>query len=157
MRFAFALLLVSGTVATAETRQTSATPRVSACALLTKDLVTAHTPHEQQSLSLVLLIPPQEEPIGSGSSCDYGDIHLQVDPFGAPQKIEQSLAQKWSAVAGVGDVAYFRDNRGRSAELYVRSGSRVVTIQMGVPKGKTTEAVKPNAVSLAKALLAKLK
>ena len=58
---------------------------------------------------------------------------------------------------GVGDEAYFRDNRGEWGELYVRAGARVLTIQMDVPTGRTAAAIQPNTIALAKALLPKLK
>jgi hypothetical protein len=57
----------------------------------------------------------------------------------------------------LGDKAYFRDNKGRFAELFVQSGNHVMTIQMDVPDGKTSAAIQPNTIALAKALLPKLK
>jgi hypothetical protein len=132
--------------------------RASACALLTRELVAQFTPLEKQALDLVLTIPPQEDPVGpSGSACEYGGIGLQIDPFAAPARTEQELAKMAVPVSGLGDAAYFRDNRGRWAELYVRAGSRVFTIQMGVPMGRTSESIRPNVLGLAKALLPRLK
>jgi hypothetical protein len=39
-------------------------------------------------------------------------------------------------VPGLGDTAYFVDNSGRWAELYVNAAGRVLTIQMGYPDGE---------------------
>lgn len=129
-----------------------------ACALLGKELIAQHTPYEKDALKLVLSIPPEEEAVGAtGSACEYGGVHLQVNPFASPQYVEQQLVKDgWTRESGLGDLAMFRDNRGSYAELYVRSGARVITIQMSVPNGKTTAGIKPNAVALAKAVLAKM-
>jgi hypothetical protein len=43
------------------------------------------------------------------------------------------------------------------AELYVRSGTHVFTIQMDVPTGRTSVSIQPNVIALAKAILPKLK
>lgn len=129
-----------------------------ACAVLSKELIAQHTPHEKDALRLVLSIPPEEHVIGAtGSACEYGGVHLQVNPFASPQYVEQQLVKDgWTRESGVGDLAMFRDNRGSYAELYVRSGARVITIQMSVPNGKTAAGIKPNAVALAKAVLEKM-
>ena len=136
---------------------------IRACSLLTKELVIETTPYEKKVITQVLSIPPSEEPAGqSGSACSYGGVHLQVNPF--PLSVIENQRQAdarngkpWAAVAGVGDVAYFRDNRGRFGELFTRAGAHIVTIQMDVPHGRTTESIKPNAVALAQALVAKLR
>jgi hypothetical protein len=63
---------------------------------------------------------------------------------------------KWAAVSGVGDEAYFRDN-GRFAEFMGHVGTRTFTIQMGVPITSTAEKIKPNVITLANAIVPKLK
>jgi hypothetical protein len=104
------------------------------------------------------MIPAAEEPVGvSGSTCEYGGVLLQVDPFTSPARIEETLAAKWTRVPGLGDIAYFHDNIGEWAELYVRAGERVITIQMDVPTGRKAESIKPNVIALAEAILPKLK
>jgi hypothetical protein len=150
----FVLVLSAGSPAAAQPRAVAA----KACVLLSKDLIAQHTPYERDAQKLVFSIPPQEDAIGAtGSACEYGGVHLQVNPFASPQYVEQQLAKDgWAREPGLGDVAMFRDNRGSYAELYVRSGARVITIQMSVPNGKTTAGIKPNAVALAKAVLAKM-
>jgi len=80
---------------------------------------------------------------------------LQIDPF--PVASFERLFGKWTPVPDVGDKAYFRDNQGEWAELGVVAGARMITIQMDVPKGKTAAGIQSNTVSLAKAVLAKLK
>lgn len=133
-------------------------PATGACSLLTKEVLLPVIPYEKQARDLVFQIPPEEEAFGkSGSICSYGGVTLQVDPFANPQAVEATLAKEWGAVQGLGGVAYFRDNRGRWAELYVRAGRRVITIQMDVPTGRTAESIKSNTIALAKALLPKLK
>ena len=126
-----------------------------ACAILTKDLLAAHSPASKESFNLINQFPPQEEKAGGGSSCEYGGVMLQVDPF--PVSSVDRLFGKWTPVAGVGDRAFFRDNQGEWAELAVVSGGRLITIQMDVPTGKTAAGIQPNTIALAKAVLAKLK
>jgi hypothetical protein len=152
--FGFVLVWSAGVPASAQPRAVAA----KACVLLSKDLIAQHTPYEKDAQRLVFSIPPQEDAVGAtGSACEYGGVHLQVNPFASPQYVEQQLAKDgWTREPGLGDVAMFRDNRGSYAELYVRSGARVITIQMSVPNGKTTAGIKPNAVALAKAVLAKM-
>lgn len=58
-------------------------------------------------------------------------------------------------IAGVGDEAYFHNNANQYAELYVRAGRHLLTLQSNWD-GKS-EAVKTGTVNLAKALAAKLR
>ena len=156
MRLAIVLLLASAVVTTAEARQTSAKPRASACALLTKDLVVQHTPYTKESQAVLMQFQPEEEALGTaGSACSYLGVTFQLDPFRAPQRLEADMAKAWTP-AGLGDVSFFRDNQGEWAELYVRKGSRVITLQIDIPDGRTAAEIKPNTIALGKALLAKL-
>jgi len=154
------LLMMVGLTAQAMALQSAsgaASPRVSACSLLTRELVTQWTPYEKQSLDLVIQIPPEEDAVGpSGSACTYGGITMQIDPF-APAVFERQRQRDWVPVSGVGDTAYFFDRRGEWAELYVALGTRVLTIQMDVPDGRTAATIQPNVIGLAKAILPKLK
>lgn len=61
------------------------------------------------------------------------------------------------AVAGVGEEAYFRSNKNAYAEVFVKTGKYLVTLQGSVPTGKTPEAMKPAVVELAKLLVEKLR
>jgi len=150
-------VLILGCLAThAAHAQAPRPPAISACSLLPRELVLKFTPHDQK---IVDIVPPSENRLGeSGSACSYGGIELQIDPF-TPARLEALRAQHgkgWSPVPGVGDAAYFFDNRGEYAELYARVGTRVFTIQMDVASG-SVEAVKPKVAGLAQAIVPKLK
>jgi hypothetical protein len=138
--------------------EASGKPVIRACALLTKELVLKVTPEKDTSMRFV--VPPQEDALGtSGSACEYGGIGLQIDPF-TPARLEELRKQMgltWVPVAGVGDAAYFRENGRDYAELYVRVGTHTMTIQMGVPAGRTPAAIKTNTIELANALVPKLR
>ena len=160
MRVTATLSLVACLAAGAAAAQSTTKPAtgksaIRACSLLTRDLATKYGTHNPK---LFELFKPEEEAIGThGSSCSDGGIFLQVDPFVQSDNLRQSPAKDWQPVAGVGDTAFFHDNRGRYAELIVWSGSHHFTLQISVPDGKTAESVKPNATALATALIAKLK
>ena len=161
MRLIVALLLVMGCFIEVKAFQAArgaqtAKPAVRACALLTKEVVTQVTPYDKKTLDLVLTVPPMEDSLGaSGSACSYGGITMQVDPF-APAVFERQKKNTWVVVPGLGDTAYFVDNSGRWAELYVNAAGRVLTIQMDIPMGKTAASIQPNVIALAKAILPKL-
>jgi hypothetical protein len=132
---------------------------IRACSLLDKELVEQVSPYDKQALDLVLKVPPNEDAAGqAGSQCDYGGITLAVDAF-SPGAFDQMRERDrtWMPVGGLGDRAYFRDNKARWGELYVVVGSRVLSIQMAVPTGRTAASIQPNAVALAKAVLPRLR
>src|SRR5262245_31629075 len=57
-------------------------PAPGACSILTRDMVVTYSPAPNESLSLKMKVPPKEEKIGSnGSTCQYGDVMLQINPF----------------------------------------------------------------------------
>lgn len=159
------VIVLSCATAHAQPRQGQgpvATPTIRACALLpameVKKLAALPDP-----LNLYATMPPEEEPVGKGSSCNYPNLHVQIDPFDW-QTIDSMRAKnvaQFEAVPEVGDVAFMRANRAARlvefAELYARVGSHVLTIQMDVPDGKSTASVKPGLVALAKAYVAKLR
>ena len=133
------------------------TQAIRACSLLTRELVTEHTPLSKQAFDLVIQIPPSEDAAGqSGSECTYGGVTLTIDAF-TPEAFEKARTPAWVPISGVGEAAYFRDNGGRFAELYVRSNGHGLGIQMDVPTGRTSASIQPNAIALAKAILPKLK
>jgi hypothetical protein len=126
-----------------------------ACELLTRDIVSKY---DTGNPKIRDLIPRSDEPIGShGSSCHDGSIFVQVNPFLNSDNYRKSPAKDWQPVPGVGDTAYFHNNRDRYAELMVWSGSHHFTIQLSVPSGGTAESVKPNTIGIATALIANLK
>jgi len=136
-------------------KPTSGTSAIRACELLTRDMVAKY---DTQNPKLRELIPRNEEAIGShGSSCDDGGIMIQINPFLRSDGFRKSPPKDWQAVAGVGDTAYFHNNKNRWAELMVWTGTHHFTIQLSVPDGGTAESVKPNTIGLATALIARLK
>lgn len=143
-------------------RSSAATSAIRACALLpateVKRLAALPDP-----LNLYVKMPPEEETVGRGSSCTYPNVHVQIDPFDW-STIDSTRAKtpaQFETVPGVGDAAFLRANKPAPslefAELYARIGAHVLTIQMDVPTGKTTAAVKPGLVALAQAYAAKLR
>jgi hypothetical protein len=82
---------------------------------------------------------------------------LQTDPFGRAEELRKSPGKEWQGVSGVGDTAYFRNNRNDYAELMVWTGAHHFTIQFGVPVGSTPEAIKPKTIELANAIIPKLR
>jgi hypothetical protein len=143
--------------ADAQTKQT-----IRACALLpaseVKKLVALPDP-----LNLYDRMPPAEEPVGKGSSCNYPNVHVQIDPFDwrTIDSMREKNSAQFEAVPGVGDAAYLRANKPASsvefAELYARVGPHIFTIQLDVPDGQSTATVKPGLVALAKAYAEKLR
>ena len=126
-------------------------PRIAACSLLTKAEVKKHLPWND----IVDRIPVEEEPVGAaGSSCNYPSVFIQVFPAVRLVRGQPSSEPGWQPLSGVGDEAWFRPNRTEYAELYVKTATHTVTIQANA--NGNVEAVKPGAISLAKALLTKL-
>jgi len=161
MHHAIVWFLVMGSLApwalTQRSGAASARATLRACSLLTKELVTQITPYDKQALNQAFMVPPMEDELGaSGSACSYGGITMQIDPFPAAN-LERLVQKDWAPVPNVADAAYFHDNQGRFAELMLRSGSRLLTIQMAVPTGRTAASIQSNTVALAKALLPRLK
>jgi len=82
---------------------------IHACALLTasevKKLAALPDP-----LNLYATMPPQEEPLGKGSSCNYPNLHVQIDPFdwATIDSLRIKNATQFEAVPEVGDEAYLR-------------------------------------------------
>lgn len=124
---------------------------VRACAVLTKDLVAPFTENKK----ILDLLPPSEEELGtSGTACDYGGVRLQLFPGrgGKPTVSAKGL----QPVSGAGDGGLFRSNRDRYAELMVWTSKYRVDLQVSVPAGGTAEAIKPDVLALANAILKKL-
>jgi hypothetical protein len=126
--------------------------RIAVCSLVPKDEVKRHLPW----LPMLDQFPIEEEPIGaSGSSCNYPSVTVQVLPF-SPRTIEAMRERGGlETVAGVGDEAYFYNNRNGYAEVYVRIGNRLLTVQANA--NDNVQGVKPGAISLAKVLVEKLR
>ena len=128
--------------------------RIQVCALLPKEEVKTHIPW----IPVLDRIPIEEEPIGaSGSSCNYPSVHIQILPFSQSFLDTARKRGGLETIGDVGDEAYFHNNSNRYAELYVRTGKHILTLQANVPNDGSIESVKPGVLSLAGALLAKLR
>jgi hypothetical protein len=78
-------------------------------------------------------------------------------PKTAPHKIAVANAVTSKPLPGAGEAAFFRSNHDRYAELAVYSATHYLMLQVSVPTGKTAEAIKPDTVKLANAIIATLK
>ena len=126
-------------------------PGVKACSILTRDLVEPFTENKR----MLDLIPPKEEASATSSACEYGVVrfqHYPTRPGGT-----RTAPKDFQPLPGVGEVAFFRNNRDTYAELMVWSGAHHFTLQVGVPTGSTAEAIKPKTVALANAILQRLR
>jgi hypothetical protein len=126
--------------------------RVGVCSLLPKEEIKKHLPWE----SFLDQMPIEEEAIGaSGSACSYPTVHIQVLPFS--QRMIDFAREKGGLenVDDLGDEAYFHNNADRYAEVYVKVGEQLLTLQADADDD--IEAVKPKVLELANALVAKLR
>lgn len=141
----------------AQARASQQTPaagssKIRACALVAKEEVKKHLPW----ISALDGMPVEEEPIGiSGSSCNYPSVFIQVLPFSQGTIDVARKKGGIEALSGAGDEAYFHNNANQYAEIYVKAGKYLLTVQANV-SGKV-ESVKPGALNLARALAAKLR
>jgi hypothetical protein len=126
-------------------------PPIRACTVLTKELVAPFTENKK----ILELIAPQEETLGtSGTACEYGAVRLQLFPGRGGKRTVS--AKDLEPVTGAGDGGYFRSNRNRYAELMVWTAKHSLDLQVSVPTGRTAEAIKPDVIALANAIIAKL-
>lgn len=151
-----ACLVVAGAaMAQSGGKPASGTPSIRACAVLTRDLAAKYG---TQNPKLRAMFPPEEEAIGThGSSCSDGGVLVQINPFLRHDDLRKSPGKEWQPISGVGDTAFFRNNRNSWAELMVWTAGHHFTIQLDVPDGASAESVKPNVTGLATALIARLK
>ena len=125
--------------------------KVSVCKLLPTVEVKKHLPWRPQ----LDQFPPEEEAVGTmGSSCNYPSVMIQVLAFSQRMLDEAHKKGGLEKISGIGEEAYFHNNLNRYAELYVKTGKYLVTLQSNWD-GKDP-AVKAGTLSLAKALIAKL-
>ena len=123
-----------------------------ACSLVPKEEVKRYLPWAPA----LDQFPVEEEPVGnSGSSCNYPSGTIQVMPFS--QSMIEAARKKGGleALKRIGDEAYFYNNPNGYAEVYVKTGKYLVTVQANARD--KVDAVKPGAVDLAKALVSKLR
>lgn len=129
----------------------AAGPAVRACAVLTRELVAPFT----ENAKVLDLVPAREEALGTtGTACEFGAVRLQLFPGRGGKRTV--TAKDLQPIAGAGDGGYFRSNRNRHAELMVWTARHSLDLQVSVPSGRTAEAMKPDVVALANAILAKL-
>ena len=149
-------LAVTGAAAQSGAKPSAAPTQNRACSLLTREIVSKYS--ASPNPRLLDLIPPQGDQIGAnGSGCEYGGIYLQIDPFANPDSYRKSPPKDWQVVSGVGDTAYFHNNRNNYAELMVFAGRHHFTIQMSVPTGGNADSFKSNTIALANVLIPKLR
>lgn len=126
--------------------------QVEACKLVPREEVKKHLPW----IAALDQLPLEEAAIGtSGSSCNYPTVFVQVVPFN--QGAIDALRREGSleVISGVGDEAHFRNNRDRYAELVVRIGPRMLTLQAN-GEGKM-DAVKASVIDLARVYVTALR
>jgi len=129
----------------------AAPAKVAVCKLLPTAEVKKHLPWRPQ----LDQFPPEEEAVGMmGSSCNYPSVMIQVLAFSQRMLDEAQKKGGLEKISGIGEEAYFHNNLNRYAELYVKTGKYLVTLQSNWD-GKDP-AVKAGTLSLAKALIAKL-
>ena len=129
-----------------------APPRIAVCTLVPKEEVKKHLPWQ----AFLDQMPITEEPIGaSGSSCNYPTADIQILPF--TQSFLDSMRKSGAteSIPGLGDEAYFRNNNNLYAEIVVKVGQRLLTIQADADDD--IDATKPKVISLARAIVPKLR
>ena len=162
-RFVTAALITVGAVSIcspspqAESSPFAQTPasrssKIAVCSLVPKEEVKKHLPWRPQ----LDQFPIEEEAVGtSGSSCNYPSVLIQVLPFSQGTIDAARKGGGLEAVSGIGEEAYFHNNRDRYAQLYVKTGKYLLTLQSNWD-GKS-EAVKSGTLNLAKVLVTKLR
>lgn len=125
---------------------------IRACSLLTKEEVKRILPWKP----MLDQFPVEEEPIGTtGSSCNYPSVMIQILPSSLSMLDVAKKKGGLERLNAIGDEAYFHTNPNGYAEVYAKTGKYLVTVQANA-NGKVDE-VKPGAINLAKALVAKLR
>jgi hypothetical protein len=126
--------------------------RIEVCKLVPKEEVKRHVPW----IDALDALPIEEEAIGtSGSSCNYPTVFVQVLPFSQGSIDTLRREGPLETISAVGDEAYFRNNKNRYAELMVRVGPRMLTLQAD-GEGKM-DTVKLEVIELAKVYVAALR
>lgn len=127
-------------------------PIIPACSLVPKEEVKKHLPW----IAVLDSFPIEEEPIGNyGSSCNYPSVFIQVLPFSQSTIDSARKRGGLETISGVGDEAYLYNNADLYAELYVKAGKYLLTLQADMDGN--IESVKPGVLNLAKALVEKLR
>ena len=150
-------LVLTSLLHTAAAAQTRADAKsLKPCGLLTAELVKQVAAASKNSASAAT---PTEMKLGAtGVICEWGDIMLQVDRF-TPAQLQQlgRTDKTWESVSGVGDAAYFHNVRDMVGELFVQVGQRTFGVLLDIPVGSTATAFKPTFITVAKAIVPKLR
>jgi hypothetical protein len=158
MRQILISVVLTSLLHTAASAQTRADAKaLEPCALLTSELVRKVGEASKKSTDAAT---PREMKLGAtGVACHWGEILLQVDPLTRAQ-LEQ-LGRKgdktWESVSGVGDDAYFHNISDVMGELFVRVGPRTFGVLIDIPAGSTASAFKPTFITVANAVVPKLR
>jgi hypothetical protein len=103
-------------------------------------------------------IPPEEETVGvEGASCNYADVTVQVLRFNRTTMDTVKNRARLETLSGVGDEAYLYDNPAGYAEIYVKVGDRLLTLQRNLNPGQTVTSVRAGVLALANAYIGKLR
>jgi hypothetical protein len=158
MRQILISLVLTSLLHTAAAAQTRADAKaLKPCALLTPELVRKVGEASKKSADGAT---PKEVKLGpTAVGCEWGEIMLQVDPLTRAQ-LEQ-LGKKgdktWEPVPGVGDDAWFHNVSDMIGELFVRVGPRTFGVLLNIPVGSTATAFKPTFITVANAVVPKLR
>ena len=141
----------SASFAQASASEKPGASRIAVCSLLPKEEVKKHLPWE----GFLDGMPIEDEQVGAaGSACNYPSVYVQVLPF-SQGTIDFVRGKGGEAVEGIGEEAYFRNNENGYAEVLVKVGGHLLTLQANADDG--IDSVKPNVLSLANAFVAKLR
>ena len=147
-----ALIAVGVLFALSSQPQAAQQPRIAVCSLVPKEEVKKHLPWQ----AFLDQMPITEEPIGaSGSSCNYPTADIQVLPFTRSFLDEIRKLGARESIPGLGDEAYFRNNNNLYAEIVVKVGQRLLTIQADADDN--VDAAKPKVIALAREIVPKLR
>lgn len=154
----FAIVLAIATWVFSAAATAANAPTLHACSVLSRAEVRKLAPWSDQMERI--FAQEEEDQFANGSGCEYPSIRVQImssSPQHWQRWVDTSKNPTVERVAGVGDEAYIRDNKGLFAELYAKSGSQVISLQKNLGNGETTQTSKPQLIALAKALVAKLR
>jgi len=131
----------------------SPTADIKACALLPKEEVKKLIGAGQ----VFDMMAPEEEALAAGSSCNYPGVMIQVLPFLQSTFDAARKRGRLETVPDVGDEAYLYDNPAGYAEVYVKIGGRLLTLQKDIDTGQTVGSVRSGVIALANALVTRLR
>jgi hypothetical protein len=142
-----------------------------ACELLTRDLVMKVSPDARKKTlerekpvddPFAKELQAAGQPVKLGTSCKYGPVMLQLDPFAQPAPARSALQARtrpyeaFEPVPGVGDAAFFRANSS-TASMYVWSGTRHFLVEIVAGFMDDAKTLKPNSIELAKGIAFQLR